>query len=142
MERVLGYWKLKENRNFNNFLIFTNTSWFERGVALNCSIDVYISCFLTNPTGLNHYNKKVKSMFYNVSENIILDNKQRKYDTLVKKYYVKEGIINTDILGTIVNWQEQIYINNNNNLIIKYIWRSDEKVEEASQEFIRSNLAP
>ena len=138
MEKLLGKWKLKENNNFCNFLIFTQTSWLERRVALNCSIDVYISCFLKNPKGFNHYNKLVSSIFYNMGENIILDNKPRIYDKIKKNYYLKDDIVNVDITGTIVNWKEQIYINNNN-LIIKYIWLENELTKTASQEFTKQS---
>lgn len=137
MDKVLGSWRLKENVNFSNFLIFTQTSWFERRIALNCSIDVYIRCFLKNPSGYNHYNKKVKSMFYNTDENIILDFKPRMYGPIKKIYYLEDDRVNVDIKGTIVNWREQIYINNNN-LVIKYIWNEGENIKTASQEFIKN----
>ena len=47
MENLLGNWRLKENINFGGFLIFTQTSWLERRVALNCSIDVYVKCYVS-----------------------------------------------------------------------------------------------
>ena len=109
MDRLLGDWRLKENVNFDNFLLFTQTSWLERRVALNCSIDVSIMCILKNPYIFSHYHKKVTSLFYNMDENIILDGKERLYDKIKKKHYLKDGIVNIDITGTIVNWKEQIY---------------------------------
>ena len=136
MENLLGNWRLKENINFGGFLIFTQTSWLERRVALNCSIDVYIKCFLRNPKGFNHYSKQVNSLFYNMDENIILDGKPRLYDKITKKYYLKDKTVNVDITGTIVNWKEQIYIDNDN-LTIKYIWLENELTKTASQEFTK-----
>lgn len=138
MDKLLGKWKLKDNICFNNFLIFTQTSWLERQVALNCSINVYIESFLKSPHINNHYNKKVTSMFYNTDENIILDGKYRIYDKIKKKYYLEDDVVNVDITGTIVNWKEQIYINNDN-LMIKYIWEENQATKTATQEFTKSS---
>ena len=134
MDKLLGNWRLKENNNFNSFLMFTQTSWLNRRVALNCSIDVYIARILKKPLGFNHYNKQVNSLFYNMDENIILDGNPRLYDKITKKYFIKDDVVNVDIVGTIVNWKEQIYINNDN-LIIKYIWMENNLTKSATQEF-------
>ena len=136
MDKLLGNWILKENIDFNSFLIFTQTSWLERRVALNCSINVCIKCFLKSPTRPNHYNKYVESLFYNMDENIILDGKFRLYNKIKKKYYTEGDVVNVDIVGTIVHWKEQIYINNDS-LIIKYIWDEDTGTKTATQEFTK-----
>ena len=77
-------------------------------------------------------------MFYNTDENIILDGKYRIYDKIKKKYYLEDDVVNVDITGTIVNWKEQIYINNDN-LMIKYIWEENQATKTATQEFTKSS---
>ena len=134
MDKILGHWRLKENNDFDNFLIFTQTSWWQRKIALNCAINISLRCFLKKPNGYNHYNKKVESLFYSTDENIILDNEWRQYGEIKKQYSLKDKTINVKILGTIVNWEEQIYMNNNN-LVIKYEWKEGDQTKTATQEF-------
>ncbi len=136
MDKILGYWRLKENKDFDNFLIFTQTPWWQRRIALNCAINLSLRCFLKNPKGHNHYNKKVESLFYSTDENIILDNEWRQYDDIRKKYSLKDQTVNVQILGTVVNWEEKIYMNNNN-LVIKYVWKEGDKTKTATQKFTK-----
>ena len=138
MDKILGQWELKENIDFNKFLIFTQTSWWQRQIALNCAISISIRCFLKNPKGANHYNKKVESLFYSTDENIVLDNKFRQYNEISKKYSFDDETVNVEIHGTIVNWKEHIYVDNNN-LFIKYAWKEGDKTVTSTQEFTKES---
>lgn len=130
MDTLLGKWRLIRNDDFNMFLVFTQTSWFERKIAENSNINVEIQ-----RTEQNTYHKSIESLFYNATESITLDNTFRLYDKIEKRYSYKEGIIKTDIIGTIVNWGENIYLNNKNQLVIEYVWTEDDTEKTASQIF-------
>lgn len=130
MDTLLGKWRLIRNDDFNMFLAFTQTSWFERKIAENSNINVEIQ-----RTEQNIYHKSIESLFYNATESITLDNTFRLYDKIEKRYSYKEGIIKTDIIGTIVNWRENIYLNNKNQLVIEYVWTEDDTEKTASQIF-------
>ena len=129
MDNILGLWKLKKNNNFNKFLVFTHTPWYVRLIAEHASIDVSIV------KKSNGYLKKIESAFYNSEEFIILDNTFRKYDYgVLKKYTLENNVIDTDIKGTIVNWNEKIY-RQDDSLIIEFSWLEDEELKFATQDF-------
>lgn len=128
MENILGSWRLKTNNNFNEFLVFTQTPWYQRLIAENSSIEV--SIIKDN----NGYRKKIDSAFYNNEEFIILDDTFREYNNIQKKYTLENNTIDTDIKGTIVNWNEKIY-RQGTGLIIEYSWLEDGELKFASQDF-------
>ena len=130
MENILGSWKLKKNNNFSNFLVFTQTSWYQRFIAENSPIDV--SIVKKN----NGYVKKIESTFYNTEEFIIPDNTFRDYNNIKKKYTFENNIIGTDIKGTIVNWNEKIYLQGES-LIIEYSWLENDELKFASRDFYK-----
>jgi len=133
MDNFLGKWRLKENINFDSFLIFTQLSWFERTIALSSPITL----FLTKDIG--NYTKKIESLFYNSEEKIILDNTPRIYNKIKKTYSKTPDEVNVNIVGEIVNWNEKISLKNNE-LIIKYTWDDEETKEKtyASQIFTKN----
>ena len=133
MDNILGSWKLKKNNNFNKFLVFTQTPWYQRFIAENSPIDVSIV------KKDNGYVKKIESTFYNSEEFIILDDTVREYDKIKKKYTFENNIIDTDIKGTIVNWNEKIY-KEGEKLIIEYSWLENDELKFASQDFCKYNL--
>jgi len=128
MEKILGSWNLKKNNNFNKFLVFTQTPWYQRIIAENSSINVSI---IEEDGG---YTKKIDSAFYNTEEFIILDDTFREYNNIQKKYTLENNTIDTDIKGTIVNWNEKIY-RQSDSLIIEYSWLEDGELIFASQDF-------
>ena len=128
MENILGSWKLKKNNNFTNFLVFTQTPWYQRFIAENSPIDVSIV------KKDNGYVKKIESTFYNTEEFIIPDNTFRDYNNIKKKYNLENNIIDTDIKGTIVNWNEKIYLQGDS-LIIEYSWLEEDELKFATQDF-------
>lgn len=130
MESILGSWKLKENKNFSNFLIFTQTPWYQRMIAEYSPIDVTIK------KKDNGYIKKIESTFYNTEEFIILDDKTRDYDNIRKKYKLEENRIDCCVNGSIVNWNERIY-KEGQNLVIEYCWLENGELKTASQDFVR-----
>lgn len=130
MDQFLGKWKLIKNNRFSDFLIFTQTSWLIRSLALTSNIEVNIS---KNACG---YSKSVSSLFYNSHEDIILDKKYSQSGSLKKKYYIQDKCVNSDIIGEIVNWNEKIFIESNK-LIIEYLWLEDNMLKTATQDFIK-----
>tara|TARA_B110000971_G_C19687983_1_gene354114 strand:+ start:119 stop:523 length:405 start_codon:yes stop_codon:yes gene_type:complete len=130
MDSFLGKWRLIKNNDFNLFLIFTQTSWIERTVAENSNINVEIKK-ITDKS----YSKSIESYFYNANENIKLDNTYKLYDKLKKRYSYNENKIQTDIIGTIVNWNENIFVNKKDQLVIEYVWSEDNLTKKASQIF-------
>ena len=133
MDRFTGKWSLKENNNFNNFLLFTQLSWIERMVALTSPISLFLT--KNNPT----YTKKIESLFYNAEEKIILDNRPRLYNNITKTYSETHGCISVEICGEVVRWNEKISLKNND-LVIEYTWNDDGTSEKtnASQIFTKS----
>ena len=130
MDSFLGKWRLIKNNDFNLFLMFTQTSWIERTVAENSNINVEIKKITDNS-----YSKSIESYFYNAQENIKLDNTYKLYDKLKKRYSYNENKIQTDIIGTIVNWNENIFVNKKDQLVIEYVWSEDNLTKKASQIF-------
>ena len=137
MDKILGKWQLKENRGFDNFLIFTQTAWLSRTVALSCPINVSITRLLKSGKNQNHYTQTIQSLFYNATENIVLDSQSRDYNKIKKSYYLKDDVIHADITGTIVNWKERIYVQDSN-LFIRYFWLEGCITQTATQEFVKS----
>lgn len=133
MDNILGSWTLKNNKNFNKFLEFTQIPWYQRLIAEHSSINVLI---IEKEGG---YVKKINSTFFNSEEFIILDDTFRKYDEIKKKYTFENNIINTDIKGTIVNWNEKIY-KQGDELIIEYCWLEDNDLKFATQDFCKYNI--
>jgi len=134
MNNILGSWKLEKNNNFDKFLIFTQTPWYQRLIAEHSPIEVSV---LKQGEG---YIKKIDSTFYNSEEFIILDNSFREYNNIKKKYtFDNNDVIDTDIKGTIVNWNEKIY-KQGDKLIIEYCWLEDNDLKFASQDFCKYNL--
>jgi len=133
MDRFTGKWSLKENNNFNNFLLFTQLSWIERMVALTSPITLFLT--KNNST----YTKKIESLFYNAEEKIILDNRPRLYNNITKTYSETHGCISVEICGEVVRWNEKISLKNND-LVIEYTWNDDGTAEKtnASQIFTKS----
>ena len=52
MEKILGSWKLVENLNFSEFLIYTQTPWYQRQIAEYSNINIVLT-----KTGEDMYNK-------------------------------------------------------------------------------------
>lgn len=130
MDSLLGKWRLKKNNDFNKFLIFTQTSWFERKIAENSNINVEIK-----KTDDKTYHKSIESLFYNTKESITLDNTFKLYDKIQKRYSYNDSKIKTDIIGTIVNWTENIFLNDKKQLVIEYVWTENNNEQRASQVF-------
>ena len=130
MDSLLGKWKLKRNNDFNTFLIFRQTSWFARTNAENSSINVEIK-----KTDDKTYHKSIDSLFYNTEESITLDNTFKLYDKIQKRYSYNDNKIITDIVGTIVNWTENIFLNDKKQLVIEYVWSENENEQHATQVF-------
>ena len=130
MESLLGKWKLKDSINFTDFLHFTRLPWYQIQIANYSNINLYLS-----KLGNMKYSKKVESVFYNVSHTIDINNefKQCKDGTKVK-YKIVDNKIVTDIIGTIVNWQEIISFEDPY-LQIEYKWDKDGYPKRASQLF-------
>lgn len=129
MDQFLGKWKLIKNSGFSEFLIFTETSWLSRSLALASNIEVNI---LKNAEG---YSKTISSLFYNPHENIVFDGKYRQYGSFKKKYYIQDKSVNVDIIGDI-RWTEKIFIEDGK-LIIEYFWLEGNNIKIASQDFIK-----
>jgi len=134
MEKILGRWKLKENINFTKFLSFTKLPWYQIQIANYSNINLYLS-----KLGEMKYFKKVESMFYNVEQEININNifKTCK-DGKKVRYSIKDNKIITDITGNIVNWQEVISLEQSN-LKIDYIWTENTVIKTASQIFEPDN---
>tara|TARA_B110001450_G_C17480875_1_gene424162 strand:+ start:323 stop:742 length:420 start_codon:yes stop_codon:yes gene_type:complete len=130
MENMLGKWVLKENSNFTKFLSFTQLPWYQIQIANYSTIDLYLS-----KKGPMHYFKKVESIFYNVNHDIHINNEFKQCKDGKKiKYQLVDNKIVTDIMGTIVNWQEIISFEDPN-LKIEYKWDEDGESKRASQIF-------
>tara|TARA_B110000208_G_scaffold71514_1_gene92001 strand:- start:49 stop:453 length:405 start_codon:yes stop_codon:yes gene_type:complete len=133
MEKILGSWKLVENLNFSEFLIYTQTPWYQRQIAEYSNINIVLT-----KTGEDMYNKSVDSVFYTQNEDIILDGTEREYAENIKKSYTfNDKSIDVNITGSIVNWTEQIKFIEPN-LFVNYKWFINDKEFSASQVFNRS----
>jgi len=118
MENLLGKWKLKENIRFSQFLSFTQLPWYQIQVANYSSIELQLSKISDMK-----YSKKVESVFYNVDHIININNTYKECNDGKKiKYNIKNNTIITDIIGTIVNWQEIISYKQPH-LEIEYVWK-------------------
>ena len=130
MEKLLGQWKLKENTKFSSFLSFTQLPWYQIKIAKYSNIDIHLS-----KIGEMKYLKKVESLFYNVEHTININNTFKKTsDGKQIKYSLVDNTLVTDIIGTIVNWQEVISFEDPY-LKIEYIWEVDGGTKRASQLF-------
>ena len=130
MEKLLGKWKIKENIRFTQFLSFTQLPWYQIQVANYSTIDLH----LTKLSEMK-YSKKVESLFYNVNHTIDINNIYKECDDGKKiKYSISDNKIITDIIGTIVNWQEIISFNDPY-LQIEYIWEEKGETKTAQQIF-------
>ena len=130
MEKLLGKWKLKENIRFTQFLSFTQLPWYQIQVADYSTIDLH----LTKVSEMK-YVKKVESLFYNVNHTININNTYKESNDGKKiKYSISDNKIITDIIGTIVNWQEIISFNEPY-LQIEYVWEEEGETKTAQQIF-------
>ena len=130
MEKILGKWKLKNSIRFTDFLSFTQLPWYQIQIANYSNIDLH----LTKISEMK-YSKKVESLFYNVDHTIDINNIYKEYNDGKKiKYSISDNKIITDIIGTIVNWQEIISFNDPY-LQIEYIWEANGKTKTARQVF-------
>ena len=130
MEKLLGKWKLKENIRFTQFLSFTQLPWYQIQVANYSTIDLH----LTKVSEMK-YVKKVESLFYNVNHTININNTYKESNDGKKiKYSISDNKIITDIIGTIVNWQEIISFNEPY-LQIEYVWEEEGETKTAQQIF-------
>lgn len=130
MEKLLGQWKLKENTKFSKFLSFTQLPWYQIKIANYSNIDISLSK-ISEMT----YFKKVESLFYNVEHTININNTFKKCsDGKQIKYSLVDNTLVTDIVGTIVNWQEVISFEDPH-FKIEYIWKVDGDTKRASQLF-------
>jgi len=129
MDSLLRKWKLKKNDMFDNFLIFTQTNWYQRQVALCSNIDLTLT-----KKGENIYNKKVDSLFYGANETISFGEGYKEYDNEIKKNYVlKDNEIHVDVIGTVANWKELIYYKKPY-LVVEYIWKGEDDEEHKAQQ--------
>mgnify|MGYP006132715609 CR=1 FL=1 len=130
MEKLLGKWKLKDTVRFTDFLSFTRLPWYQIQIANYSTIDLH----LTKLSEMK-YSKKVESLFYNVNHTIDINNIYKECDDGKKiKYSISDNKIITDIIGTIVNWQEIISFNDPY-LQIEYIWEEKGETKTAQQIF-------
>ena len=130
MEKLLGKWKLKDSIRFTDFLSFTRLPWYQIQIANYSTIDLH----LTKLSEMK-YSKKVESLFYNVNHTIDINNIYKECDDGKKiKYSISDNKIITDIIGTIVNWQEIISFNDPY-LQIEYIWEEKGETKTAQQIF-------
>ena len=130
MERLLGQWKLKENIRFTKFLSFTQLPWYQIHIANHSHIDLHL-----HKISDMKYSKKVSSMFYNVEHTININNTFTTHnDGKQIKYNLLDHKIITDIIGTIVNWQEIISFEDPH-LKIDYVWEENGERKTASQTF-------
>jgi hypothetical protein len=130
MENLLGKWKLKENIRFTDFLSFTKLPWYQIQVANYSNIELCLS-----KVSEMKYSKKVESLFYNVNHTIDINNIYKECDDGKKiKYSISDNKIITDIIGTIVNWQEIISFNDPY-LQIEYVWEEKGETKTAQQIF-------
>jgi len=130
MEKLLGKWKLKDTVRFTDFLSFTRLPWYQIQIANYSTIDLH----LTKVSEMK-YSKKVESLFYNVNHTIDINNIYKECDDGKKiKYSISDNKIITDIIGTIVNWQEIISFNDPY-LQIEYIWEEKGETKTAQQIF-------
>tara|TARA_B110000208_G_scaffold187130_1_gene244706 strand:- start:726 stop:1160 length:435 start_codon:yes stop_codon:yes gene_type:complete len=130
MEKLLGKWKLKDTVRFTDFLSFTRLPWYQIQIANYSTIDLH----LTKLSEMK-YTKKVESLFYNVNHTIDINNIYKECDDGKKiKYSISDNKIITDIIGTIVNWQEIISFNDPY-LQIEYIWEEKGETKTAQQIF-------
>ena len=135
MENILGKWKLEENINFGDFLIFTQTAWYQRQIAEHSNIDITLT-----KLDENKYNKTVDALFFTQNEDIILDGKEREYEGNIKKsYLLSDNAIDVSITGSIVNWKERIKFKEPY-LYVEYSWITYDEVCSASQKFVRTCL--
>tara|TARA_B110000967_G_scaffold194294_1_gene222684 strand:+ start:1116 stop:1550 length:435 start_codon:yes stop_codon:yes gene_type:complete len=130
MEKLLGKWKLKDTVRFTDFLSFTRLPWYQIQIANYSTIDLH----LTKLSEMK-YSKKVESLFYNVNHTIDINNIYKECDDGKKiKYSISDNKIITDIIGTIVNWQEIISFNDPY-LQIEYVWEEKGETKTAQQIF-------
>ena len=130
MENLLGKWKLKENIRFTDFLSFTKLPWYQIQVANYSNIELCLS-----KVSEMKYSKKVESLFYNVHHTIHINNTYKECNDGKKiRYSIKDNKIITDIIGTIVNWQE-ITSFNDPYLQIEYVWEEEGETKTARQIF-------
>jgi len=130
MEKLLGKWKLKDTVRFTDFLSFTRLPWYQIQIANYSTIDLH----LTKVSEMK-YSKKVESLFYNVNHTIDINNIYKECDDGKKiKYSISDNKIITDIIGTIVNWQEIISFNDPY-LQIEYVWEEKGETKTAQQIF-------
>ena len=133
MENILGKWKLEENINFGDFLIFTQTTWYQRQIAEHSNIDITLT-----KLDENKYNKTVDALFFTQNEDIILDGKEREYEGNIKKsYLLSDNAIDVSITGSIVNWKEKIKFKEPY-LYVEYSWITYGDVCSALQKFVRT----
>jgi len=134
MNLFLGKWKLKENINFDEFLKFCQYRWITRKIALKANIDLEII-----KISEKEIKRVIKSTFFNSEEKYMLDNKFHvNKELLKKKHNFENNIIKTEIIGTICNWEEEIYVKNNT-LIIERYWKTYWKKKNKSiQIFIKN----
>ena len=131
MDTFLGKWKLKKEVNFDNFLKFSGVPWFQRRIAKHNKLKILIE------TWEEVYIKSVTSPLYNTEEILKLDNKCRRYDKYVKKFYTQDNIIFADVkYKDSISWNEEVSIKEGF-LVNKYIWIKNNERHLAVQFFHR-----
>ncbi len=118
MENLLGKWQLSKQEKFDNFLKWTKIPWYKRKIASYCNIMTNIE-----QNSDNSWLKTVTATFYKMDpENIDFSKDEWIKSGTTKKRYSREGdIINVEVKGSMVDWNEKIYYQDPN-MIVEYSW--------------------
>lgn len=92
-----GRWTLKENKCFDEFLVYYQYPWYKRTIAQMASIDLVITDKTEN--GVPSLKRDILSSFYTKSEVYIFDGEERENDEHFFKVHTitPEGTIHSKI---------------------------------------------
>ena len=118
MFNLVGKWKLSKNEEFDNFLKYTKIPWYQRKIARYCKVLTSIK-----QINENEFLKEATATFYKMDpENIDFTKDEWIKSGTTKKKYSRDGdVINVEVKGSMVDWNEKIYYQDPN-MIVEYHW--------------------
>lgn len=109
MDIFIGKWKLEENVNFDEFLIYYNYNWIKRKLALASYIDLNIQ----KTDDENVLKRIIDSAFMKTEEDYNLNNiRQQNELGYYKSHQIIDGEIHTNADGKGITWKEFARIKN------------------------------
>ena len=97
MHNILGKWYIHKNNNFNDFLKFTQTPWYQRKIAEHSNIDLEIT-----QNNESSFVKTINSLFYNNKEEIEINGEYNMCDKLKKTTLDRQGYVL--FIAEVVRW--------------------------------------